>query len=120
VLALLRRESGLRWPHRAASGVPGERTLLAGVLAPSSAAGRSGRACSAHPQPRWIPTGFSRSGDPRRPDLHTDSPRSNANTTMRLRPVCRHSLSHPRRGATYGPALQSVLTKNSEFCQARR
>jgi hypothetical protein len=39
-----RRESGFRWPDRAASGVPSERTSLAEVQVPSSAAGHSGRA----------------------------------------------------------------------------
>jgi hypothetical protein len=60
VLALLRRESGYGGRTRAASGAPSERTLLAGVLAPSSAAGRSGRACSRTPSTSLIPTGFSR------------------------------------------------------------
>jgi len=67
VLALLRRESGFRWPDTRCDAVVGRWTLGSGVLAHALNLA----------DPHWL---LARSGDPRRPDLHTDSPRSNANT----------------------------------------
>ena len=54
--------------------VPGERTVLAGVLAPSSAAGRSGRAgCREERSTSLTPAGFSHGQVIRVGHLHRDS-----------------------------------------------
>ena len=71
VLALLRRESGFRWPDTRCDAVVGRWTLGSGVLAHTLNLA----------DPHWL---LARSGDPCRPDLHTDSPRSNANTAREV------------------------------------
>jgi len=67
---LLRRESGYGGRTRAATAVVGRWTLGSGVLAPALNLA----------DPHWL---LARSGDLCRPDLHTDSPRNNANTVCR-------------------------------------
>ena len=59
MLALLRRESGLRWPDTRCDAVVGRWTLGSGVLAPALNLA----------DPHWL---LARSGDPCRPDLQGD------------------------------------------------
>jgi len=58
VLALLHRESGLRWPDTRCDAVVGRWTLGSGVLAPALNLA----------DPHWL---LARSGDLDRPDLRT-------------------------------------------------